>query len=284
MHQPSQIERAKAFTALHKSNELFVLPNAWDGGSAKIFQAQGFKAVATTSAGIAYSMGYADGEVVSFADLHRVTKEMVKRLSVPLSVDMELGYGDSSEAIIHNVRQIIEAGAVGINIEDGHPADDLSHSQPFLEEQSNRTELIKALTQLKKEMGIPFIINARTCAMWLHVGPEEKRLQLAMARCKAYAEAGADCVFVPGALSVEEVHTLVNCVDIPVNIIANPLCNDFEVLNKLGVRRLSIGSGAVRAVYAKLMGIAKELDEDKSIKSLLESNLSYAQANQFFGK
>ena len=115
-----QKQKAELFQALHLSKNLFILPNAWNGGSAKVFSNQDFPAIGTTSAGMAYAMGQPDGESIHFSDLLHLTKEIVSRVSIPVSVDIERGYADTVEGVIKNVRSVIEAGAVGINIEDGY--------------------------------------------------------------------------------------------------------------------------------------------------------------------
>ncbi len=279
MNKERQKKLAIDFGRLHHEDKMFVLPNAWNGGSAKVFEKQGFKAVGTSSAGMAYSMGYADGQIIQLDDLCYLTKQITNRISIPLSADLERGYGKSVDEIKASARKIIEAGAVGFNIEDGYPED-----TPYLEDLDLQTEKIKELAKLKEEMDIPFIINARTCACWLEIGDEHNRLNLAIERGNVFADAGADCVFIPGILGEKAVRQLVNGIDAPVNIIANPGFNDFDKLSKIGVKRLSVGSGAARATFAKLIDIAKELDEEKSLKSMLSHGFSYDIANEFFGK
>ncbi|QDU33340.1 Carboxyvinyl-carboxyphosphonate phosphorylmutase [Poriferisphaera corsica] len=277
-----QIYLAETFQSLHRANEMFVLPNAWNGGSAVVFEKQGFKAIGTTSAGIAYAMGYADGEQITIDDLCYVTKQMTSRVGLPVSVDMELGYSSHIEGIKRNVARIIEAGAVGINIEDGYPS--VNGRNARLEDLSRQIEVIEAIREVKTDLGIPFVINARTCAYWLKIGVESSRLGLAIERGNAFANAGADCVFIPGALSEDIVKELVEGIDVPLNTIANPAFHDFERLNEIGVRRLSIGSGAVRAVFAALMGVSESLFVDGDIKPMLNHELTYDAANLFFRK
>ena len=116
-----QKQRAKEFQALHHNKEMLLLPNAWNAGSAKVFEKEGFKAVATTSAGIAFAMGYADGEIIDIEDLCLVSEQITRRISIPLSVDLERGYSNNPQEVKENVRKILKTGAVGINLEDGRP-------------------------------------------------------------------------------------------------------------------------------------------------------------------
>ncbi|CAL2108475.1 Isocitrate lyase/phosphoenolpyruvate mutase family protein [Tenacibaculum sp. 190524A02b] len=276
MQKEKQISYAEQFQELHHNNQLLVLPNVWDAGSAKIFEKSGFKAIATTSAGIAYSMGYPDGEYLTIDELINLTKKITERIDIPLSVDLEKGYADEAEQVKQNVRKIIEAGAVGVNIEDGN-----NTKQPYLDDLSLMEEKIKALSTLKDEIKIPFVINARSDTFWLQIGNENDRLNLAIERAKAFINAGADCIFLPGAISKESVQILLDSIDCPLNIIANPVFNDLKEMEKIGVNRLSIGSGAIRSVLEHTQNMANEL-KSNSLNTMLSTELSYEKANQIF--
>jgi len=269
-----QIELAKEFLQFHKNEHMLVIPNAWSAGSALVFEKQGFNAVATTSAGIAYSLGYPDGEGINFEDLCMVVKQITKRIAIPLSVDFECGYGNSVKEIKENARKLILAGAVGLNIEDGLPNGNL-------EDLDFQLQKIEALVQLKEEMGIPFVINARTCVYWLNVADDESKLALAIERGNAFAKSGADCVFIPGALPEQTVEVMVSKINAPLNVIANPLFNDFEKLQKIGVSRLSIGSGAVRSTFNHLITIGDNLKKG-DLSLMLNHQFSYKKANDYF--
>ena len=158
-----QRENARAFWERHQEKKLLVLPNAWDIGSARIFEKQGFKAVATTSAGVAHSMGYADGENLAFDELLYLVKRMANRIAIPLSVDFERGFGESGKEVKENARQLLCAGAVGFNLEDGLPQNGELSSIEL------QTEKIRALCELKEELSLDFVINARTCAYLLNI-------------------------------------------------------------------------------------------------------------------
>lgn len=266
----SQKELAIQFKELHK--EYFTLPNVWNAGSAVIFEKQGFKALATTSAGIAFSLGYPDGEVITIEDIVTVVKQITKRTSLPLSVDMERGYGKTVDETVESVRKVIEAGAVGINIEDGLP-------DGGLESLDFQIAKIKALVKLKEELDIPFVINARTCAYWNNV--EGNKLQIAIERCNAFAEAGADCAFVPGGLDEETIAIFAKEITIPLNIVLSPVFNDIKRIKEIGVKRLSIGSAAAQTLCGNLIKIAQELKQD-NVDTMMSRDLDYAGANKLF--
>lgn len=269
-----QKEKARKFSAMHRQPGMFILPNAWDVGSAYVFEKQGFAAVATSSAGIAYAQGCPDSETVSFDDYLWIVERMSRRLNVPLSVDFERGYGETADEVKDNARKMLLAGVVGFNIEDGQPDGSLAPLEFQLAK-------IKALTELKAELDIDFVINARSCAYWLNIGNEETKLQTACERGNAFAEAGADCVFVPGAVDENTIRRLVVGIKAPLNIILNGKFNDFAQLRKLGVRRLSIGSSLVRYIFDRIIQQSNALSSGK-IKELLNTDFSYTKANAYF--
>lgn len=269
-----QKENASKFSSLHKTNKLFVLPNAWDIGSAVIFEKAGFPAVATSSAGIAHSMGYSDGEQIDFEELLYLVERMAKRVSIPLSVDFERGFGESGDEVKEKARRLLYAGAIGFNIEDGLPDGMLSPVQL-------QVEKIEALCQLKKELDLDFVINARTCTYLLDVADEEGKLEIATERGNAFLSAGADCVFVPGAMEEDTMAALVSGIKGPLNILLTNKSADFRRLEEIGVRRLSIGSALSRWSYGKAIDLADNLmkwDTDE-----MRSNwFTLDKANNFF--
>lgn len=276
MISEKQRKKAHLFSAMHKRRGMFVIPNAWDAGSAFVYEKQGFPAVATSSTGIAYSLGYPDGEDISFGDLAWIVEKIAARLEVPLSVDFERGYADTDDGVRENARALLFAGAVGFNIEDGLPDGSLCP----LDRQLNR---IEALASLKKELDLDFVINARTCAYWLNVADDETTLRIACERGNAFAEAGADCVFIPGAIEEKAVAKLVETINAPINIILNGKSSDFAALDRLGVRRLSVGSAPVRYIYSQVVAMAEKLHRSDAA-DLLANTFTYAKANAYFGK
>lgn len=269
-----QRELAKKFMDMHHANKMFILANAWDAGSAYIFQKEGFAALGTTSQGMALSYGYADGQTMSFDDVVYCVESMTKRVAVPVSVDIERGFADDAEQVKKNALRLLEVGAVGFNIEDGRQDKSLDELPFFLEK-------IKALASLKKEYGLDFIINARTCTYWHNIGDEEYKLSVALERGKAFKEAGADCIFYPGAVPLESIKMLVKEVGAPVNILLTPATSDLKALENAGVRRLSIGSGPARSTYNHVLAMAQELKKGET-ERILKHPFVYAEANTYF--
>ncbi|MDO4881272.1 MAG: isocitrate lyase/phosphoenolpyruvate mutase family protein [Capnocytophaga sp.] len=274
----TQKERAKAFSTLHRAEKLFVLPNIWNVGSAVVFAKQGFPAIATSSAGVAYDMGYPDGEDITFGDLLDVVERISKRVSVPLSVDFERGYAETPEQVKENARFLLEAGAVGFNIEDGF-ADGTLSKVPF------QLEKLRALAELKAETGIDFVINARTCVCWYNTwGDMRASIADAIERINEYARVeGVNCVFVPGVFTLEEVKGLLRNIAAPLNIILNNRSGRISELDKAGVRRLSVGSAPVRYVYHEAIKIATDLKNEKT-HALLSNPFTYKEAQKYFSE
>lgn len=267
-------QKAEQFQHMHHDTNLLILGNAWNGGSAKIFAKEGFAAVGTTSAGIAYAKGVPDGEQITFATLLDVVKEITNAVDVPISVDFERGYADDAAGVINNMRQLVEAGAVGCNIEDGIPETNR------LDNITLQCEKIQALAELKKELDVPFVINARTCGIWLGLY-DENQLDIVIERCNAFIEAGADCAFIPGILGRAAIAYLNQHIHAPINIIANQKITIAE-LKALNVARLSLGSAPVRNVLAKEIGIAQHIVQNENLTGLFAHDFSYASANQYF--
>lgn len=269
-------ERIKKFYTMHKKEGMFILPNVWNPGSAVVFEKEGFEAVATTSAGVAYALGYPDGEDITFEDLAMCVRLITNRINIPLSVDFERGYSEYVDEVVEHALILIEAGACGFNIEDGKSDGSIDKLEHILAK-------IEALHELKKEINLDFVINARTCCYWLKIGDEKERLETAIQRGNAFIEAGADCVFVPGVMGASTVEALVRGINGPVNIVLNSGYRDFEGLEKMGVKRLSVGSAPVRSTYNHLIQLARELKE-KDVQKLLAHDFAYGKANAYFKK
>lgn len=277
MTQKTQVELAKKFQNMHKENRILVLPNAWDAGSAVIFEKEDFNAIGTTSAGISYCLGYPDGEFITFDDVLDTTKKIQKRISIPLSVDVERGYGNTNSEIIDNIKKIIQEGAVGINIEDG------ILEKKELSDMNEQCDLIQEISKIKDELGIDFVINARTDSFWLQTcKTKDEQLSQAIKRGNKYLKAGADCIFVPGLLEIEDIEILVQHIKGPVNIITTPSSPSVIELQKLGVARVSTGSGPVRASFAKIKKISNELKKDGTYNNIYKTTIAYDKINYIF--
>ncbi len=273
-----QLYLAKQFQEMHRSNKMFILPNAWDVGSAVIYEKLNFPAVGTTSAGFAYSLGYSDGEKIDFEQIVQTISKMTQRISIPVSVDIELGYADTIDGIVENVTKIIKAGAVGINIEDGY-----SKPTPHLENLDFQIKKIRAISKLRDKLNIPFVINARTCVYFIKAGKDnEERLSIAIERGKVYHKSGADCIFIPGAIEESNISKLIDNISSPINLLATSTTNNLKKLEQLGVRRLSLGSAPVRSAYSNLIETTKQIQDENKISKLVDHDFTYDVANKLF--
>jgi len=264
----SQQQRAAAFRRLHRGRNILLLANCWDAGSARLTESLGARAMATTSAGVAWALGYPDGDVLP-VDLLAVAVALITRaIRVPLTVDMEGGYGKTAKAVGAAVGRIIDAGAIGMNIEDGG-------SSPGL--------LCRKIEQVKrtaKRKGVDFFVNARTDVYLRGLVPPAKRVAETLARAKLYREAGADGLFVPGMTEPAAIRNVVSGTDLPLNLLAWPGLAPAAELAKLGVRRLSAGSGISQAAAAITAAKAKAFLRDGDSAALKEGAMTYGELNE----
>ncbi len=268
-------EKAETFRALHTGGRILVLANAWDVASARIVEAAGAPAIATTSAGVANALGYPDGQRIPREVMIEAIRRIAGAVSVPVSADVEAGYGPVPEDAAETARLVLDAGAVGINLEDGtgDPANPLFP----IEEQVTR---VRAVRQAADAQGVPLFINARTDVFLGAVAPSETRFDEAVGRWNAYREAGADCLFVPAVTDAKTIAKLVKAINGPLNVLAGPGTPPVAELEKLGVGRVSTGSALMRACYAKARGVARDIFSNGSWESLLESTISYQEMNE----
>ena len=265
-----QARKAEAFGKLHHGPKLLLLPNAWDVASARILEEAGHPAIATTSAGIAYSLGYADGQNISCDEMLSVVARIARAVRVPVTADLESGYGSTAKEISETARAAIEAGAVGMNLED------LSGSEqnPLLE-LPRQIEKVRAVRETAAAMGVPFVLNARTDVFLAAVGPEETRLENTAKRLRAYRDAGADCVFAPGVTDLATIEKLVKAVEAPLNILALAAGPPIAELERVGVARVTTGSGVMRAAMGVVQRVAKEMIEERSCQSMFAGAMPY---------
>ncbi len=275
----SQQEKARLLRDLHHGPPILVLPNAWDAASARIFEQTGFHAIATTSAGIAYALGYPDGQHIGRSEMLEVVERIARVASVPVTADMEAGYGRRPEDAADTARGVIEAGAVGMNLEDA------THDPAFpLEEIPRQFEKIRAIREVAAAAKIPLVLNARTDVYLLGVGEPAARFESATLRLNAYREAGADCLFVPGVKEPELIARLAREVRGPLNILAVAGTPPPKQLERLGVARVSTGSGPMGATLTLLQQMAADLLNIGSYESFAGKTISHADANRLFQK
>jgi 2-methylisocitrate lyase-like PEP mutase family enzyme len=265
-----QKEKAKLFLKYHQDKDILVLLNSWDPGSSRLVEACGFKAVATTSMGIAAAFGYPDSQVITLAEMLQAIKGIVNGVQVPVTVDIEAGYGNNVDEVIDSVKKIIATGVAGINIEDSI---DLS---PVLIDETEFCERISAIRELSDSLGFHLVINARTDSFYTSSGSTREKLAESIRRGNKYREAGADCIFVQPVSDKETIATLVKEINAPINILANPgigggLPPSVSELQDLGVARLSLGSALMKATLALMKKVADELTEKGTYNKLMDA-------------
>lgn len=265
-----QKEKAERFLKYHHDKELLVLLNTWDNGSSRLVEACGYKAVATTSMGIAAALGYPDCEIIQLSEMLDVVSAIVKSVTVPVTVDIEAGYGNTTEEVVESVRKFIETGIVGINIEDS------LNLSPNLIDESEMCERITAIRKLSESLGFHLVINARTDSFYTGTGTIQEKMKASIRRGNLYKEAGADCIFVQPVSDKESIKTLVKEIHSPINILANPSIGSgfppsVRELEDMGVARLSLGSSLMKATLALMKKVADELSSHGTYKILSET-------------
>jgi 2-methylisocitrate lyase-like PEP mutase family enzyme len=276
MDTETQRELARAFRDRHTTTAAgpLVLPNSWDAASTIVYEAAGFEAVGTSSAGVAASLGVPDGEQLSRDEMLAAIDRIAHSVAIPVSADIEAGYGDSARAVAETVRKTIDAGAVGVNLEDGTDG-----SETGLVQCERHAETIRAARAAADDADVPVVLNGRTDVFWREVGEESERVDRAIERANAYSEAGSDCVFVPGATEPATVEALVDGIDGPLNVLGGPGAPTIPELDDLGVARVSVGSGPMRATLGLLREISDELRDDGTYHRM-ENAIPYSDLHE----
>jgi 2-methylisocitrate lyase-like PEP mutase family enzyme len=264
-------EKIEAFRALHHGPRILVLPNAWDVASARIFEDAGCAAIGTSSAGVAFALGYADGQHIPRDEMLEVVHRIARAVAVPVTADVESGYGDA----VATAQAVVEAGAIGMNIEDAnHYGKGDAASLLPIDKQVRHIHDIRAATDL--------VINARTDIFLLGIGEADTRFERAVERLNAYLHAGADCAFAPGVRDAETIENLARDVLGPLSILAVAGTPSIEELEKMDVARVSVGSGPMRATLALLRRIAEELHHRGGFE-IFRDAIPYAELNALLG-
>ena len=279
MDPKTRMARGRAFLELHRANRGFVMPNAWDPGSAVLLAAEGFEAIGTTSAGIAFSLGRPDYNVrdsrlaVGREEMLEVVGRIAEAVDIPVNADLEAGYGDEPQDVADTVRMAMDAGAAGGNIEDT----DAAHGRLFDEELAV-ARIAAARTAIGAAGG--FVLNARTDAFQL---PGDGALRIAIQRANRFIEAGADCVFVPGVTDASVVATLAREIAGPLNIVMglNEAGASAFSLIEAGARRISVGGSIARSVMALVRRSAQELHALGTV-SYASSQIPQRELNSVF--
>ena len=270
----SQRQKAESLHALHHGKEILILVNAWDVASACIIEKAGFSAIATSSAGIAFSLGYPDGQQISRAEMLGHVGRIARKVNVPVTADVESGYGSKPEDAAQTARDVIACGAVGLNLEDAR-----DYGKYHMADLSLQLEKIRAVREIAAQADVPLVLNARTDIYLEKVGAAETRYDLTVKRLAAFRDAGADCVFAPGLQDPQAIARLVKDLDCPLNILAGPGSPSIPELHALGVARVSLGSGPMRATLGYLHRVAEEISGTGTYTSL-ERGIPHAELNK----
>jgi len=273
----TQSEKADLFLKLHLDDELLVLPNPWDVGSARIFEEAGFPALATTSAGVAATMGYPDNQRVTKDEMLDAISRIASGVQVPVTADIEGGYSATPEGTAASVQEFMQTGIVGVNLEDRDAEND-----GVLFEIPLQCDCIRAVREMADGEAIHLVINARTDVFLENIGDQETQFERAIERAHAFMEAGADCIFIPGAFDAETVAALVKETAAPINILIGPTALDLSTLQDLGVARVSSGSGPARAAMGFTRKLAEQMRNEKSYQLMVDEAIPYPEVNALF--
>jgi 2-methylisocitrate lyase-like PEP mutase family enzyme len=302
--QSTAAQKALRLLELHHASQPLVLINAWDAASAAMVEHCGLPAVATSSAALANALGFPDGQYLPWEQMLEAAARICRAVKVPVTADIESGFAADVKALETSITQIIHAGAVGVNLEDVMPANaafkndsakqaeaNVRHGSPLfpLPEQIAR---IQAARRAAQTTGIHLVINARTDAYWQAGVEPAEALRGTLERGKAYLQAGADCIFIPGLRKPDHIKTVIDHLravhqdDVhwvsPVNILAGPGVPSIPELAKLGVKRVSYGSGPHRAAMGLLRRIAEEARASGTYTALTEGAVPYEEMNGLF--
>jgi len=265
--------KAEELRRLHHAPNILVLPNAWEVTTARMLEDMGFLAIATSSAAVANSLGYPDGQRIRRHEMLEVVERIASAVQVPVTADMEAGYAGSAVEMEGTARELIEAGAVGLNLEDS------SKDETVLLDLTAYLEKLQAIRAVAKASDVAIVINARTDAYWWQGAQPGSRLAETVHRANAFREAGADCVFVPGLYDPSDIGHLRLESPGPINILATPKTPPIPELQKLGIARVSFGSGGYRTAIGAFRKLVQEAIDSGTYTFMSEIAVSGAQNN-----
>ena len=277
MGTPMPSQQAERFRALHAGPRLLVLPNAWDVISARMIEEAGFPAIATSSAGVAWALGYADGERISRGEMLAVVRRIAQAVRIPVTADVEAGYGATAEAAAETARGVIAAGAIGLNLED-------ATDEGSLLDLTLQVERVRAVREAGAAARVPLVVNARTDAFEMKQWSPAERFTAAVRRANAYRAAGADCLFVPHVSDADTIGRLAREIAGPLNVIAGPPAPALDQLESLGVRRASLGPRIVQATLGLIRRIAAELRERGTYDALADLVIPFGEIQRLFAR
>jgi 2-methylisocitrate lyase-like PEP mutase family enzyme len=265
------IAATDVFRKLHEDPTApLLLANVWDVGSARLVESLGAKAVATTSAGVGWALGYPDGNWLPVKQLENLVANMMRIVRIPVSVDVEGGYTDDAKKVGANLKVILACGIAGINIEDGTDPTDLLAAK------------IENIKKTAAGLGVDVFVNARTDVYLQALVPESKRVEETIKRAELYRSAGADGIFVPALADSKQIATIVSAVKLPVNLMAWPGLSNATELSRLGVRRISAGSGISQIIWNHVAQLAKAFLETGASEPLSRDYMAHKQLQDLF--
>jgi len=273
MDQDLLIRKAARLRELHRGPKILILLNVWDVAGARLLESMGLPAVATSSAAVANLLGYPDGERISRAEMLAVVRRIAAAVNVPVTADMEGGYCNLPEGMAETAHELLEAGAVGLNLED-------SRRENELVDVSLQLEKLKALKEAGRAEGVDLVLNARTDPYLLKDADDRWRFEETVCRARAYRDAGADCIFVPGLSDAETIRRVLEVSPGPLNVLGGKGGLSVPELERLGVARLSLGSGPARAALAALRRIAREVLDHGTYDSMTDDTFTYDEMQQ----
>ena len=277
MDTEQQTRQAEQFRNMHRGPSLLLLPNAWDALSARIFAAAGFPAIATTSGGVSWAIGFADGEAAPWEEVVAATRRIVQAVEVPVTADIEAGFGETPDQVAKSVSDIIAAGAIGINLEDGNP-----HGATPIRPIAESAERIRAACEAARAAGVPIVINARTDLYLRNIGDPAARFDETVKRGKAYLSAGADCVYPIGLRDPETIGRLVKVLAAPINVNVRAGSPSVAELQALGVARASTASQIALMAASVTRQVADALKATGRFDAL-DPAMTQADAQTLFG-
>ncbi len=269
----SDAEHAPIFRRLHAPGAFLILANAWDAGSARVIEDCGASALATSSAGLAWAHGYADGHALPPRLLAPAVAEITRAVRVPLTVDLEGGYSDEPAGVAELVAAVVDAGAVGVNLEDGGKAPALLAAK------------IGAAKRAAARAGVDLFVNARTDVFLRRLAPAERAVAATLERAIRYREAGADGLFVPYLIAADDLRAVATAIaPLPLNAMATAKLPAAAELRALGVRRLSAGAAIASRALARARALAAAFHRDGRSDALLEEPVDHQALNGLFNR
>jgi 2-methylisocitrate lyase-like PEP mutase family enzyme len=266
------VNNVTTFRKLHQQTTPLRLPNAWDAGSARLFESLGAPAIATTSAGVAWALGYGDGRLLAVSELMGLASRMARIIKVPLSIDIENGYSDDPKVVASHALRLAELGIAGINIEDGRDEPALLASK------------IEAVRKAVSKANLDLFVNARCDVLLASLVDKSKLMDETIARGKLYARAGADGFFVPGIVQAQDIGVVASSIPLPLNAMAWPGLAAATELGRLGVRRLSAGSAVSQVLWGRAEELARAFLQTGDSGPLSEAAMPYSRLQSLFPK